>query len=84
MWNRTDLFKTSSFVYMSLPQRGLLKINRACPVCLHHRRAIQHRLERSSLGELFQRTLSIYSANIYQARWEEGGHSREREQFEQS
>lgn len=50
MQSGVDLFKTSSFVYMSLPQRLLLKINIACPVCLRHGRGIGHRLELSSGG----------------------------------
>lgn len=64
MQNGVDLFKTSSFVYMSLPQRVLLKINIACPVCLHHGRGIGHGLELSSRGGAFPED-TIYLLSKY-------------------
>lgn len=65
MQNGVDLFKTSSFVYMSLPQRVLLKINIACPVCLHHGRGIGHGLELSSRGGSFSRGHYLFTQQIF-------------------
>lgn len=66
MQSGVDLFKTSSFVYMSLPQRVLLKINIACPVCLRHGRGIGHRLELSSgVGGSFSKGHYLFTQQIF-------------------